>query len=394
MKNNILYFILFIVITNSTLNSCKRKGCTDSNASNYDDKAKKDDGSCEFNSIGEYNRLAMLTNIADNYIIPAYSDYDATISDLEIKVSSFNNAPSISTLSELRTAWKATCSSWQKVSFIDFGPAMDISLKSQTNIYPIDTALVHSNIASGSYDLQIPSNFDAKGLQAIDYLLFGTGNNDQEIVDYFINTLEAKNYLTAISNELKTNITTVLNNWNNSYNESFKANNVDNSQGSSVSVLVNALSQHYEVYIRKGKVGLPAGVFNGFSQQPMPGHVEALYSGYSIENAVAVMEGLRAFILGNHYTTNSEGQGLDDYINFVSAKDANGDALEITIENQITTIISALNGHTNQLSDDVVNNSSQVLSTYEEMQKLVPLIKVDLTSALGVLVTYQDNDGD
>lgn len=392
MKKNLFYIILIIATT--SLISCKRKGCTDPNASNYDNKAKKDDGSCLLNSVGNYDRAEMLSNLADNYIIPAYTNYELAVTNLKNKVDAFKTTPSITSLQEVRLEWKQACNDWQAVAFIDFGPALDISLKSQTNIYPTDTAVINANIASGTYDLQIPSNFDAKGFQALDFLLFGTGNNDQETVDYFNNTTEAKNYLTAVTDELKSNATTVLNNWSSTYKNSFKNNNTDNSQGSAVSNLVNALSAHYETYIRKGKVGLPAGVFNGFSQQPMPGHVEGLYSGYSFEFSTSVMQAINKYIKGNHFTTNAPGQGLDDYINFVAAKDANGNGLETTINSQITTIITALNGHSNPLSDEVTNNNSQVLATYQEMQKLVPMIKVDLTSALGVLVTYQDNDGD
>lgn len=392
MKTKHLYIVLILI--NISFISCKKKGCTDPNASNYDSKAKKDDGSCELNTIGTYDRAKMLSNIADNYIVPAYTNYELATSNLKDKVDAFNSTPSSTTLQDLRQSWRQACIDWQAVSFIDFGPALDISLKSQTNIFPTDTALIKSNISSGTYDLQTPSNFDAKGFQAIDYLLFGTGNNDQEVVDYFINTVEAKNYLIKLVDELKGNATTVLTNWSNSYKESFKNNNADNSQGSAVSNLVNALSSHYETYIRKGKVGLPSGVFNGFSQQPMPGHVEALYSGYSFDFSVAVMQAMNKYIKGNHFTTNAAGQGLDDYIIFVAAKDANGNGLETTIDSQITSIISALNGHSNVLSNEVMNNNTQVLATYQEMQKLVPMIKVDLTSALGVLVTYQDNDGD
>ena len=37
----------------------------------------------------------------------------------------------------------------------------------------------------GTYDLQVASNFDAKGLQAIDFLINGTGITDNDIVTYF-----------------------------------------------------------------------------------------------------------------------------------------------------------------------------------------------------------------
>lgn len=389
---NLIIGILIVVGIGTQ--SCKKKGCTDANASNYDSKAKKDDGSCEFNSVGAYDREKMLANITDNYIIPAYINYEVAANDLQNKITAFNSSPSIALLQEIKTKWKQACIDWQSVSFIDFGPAKDISLVTQTNIFPIDTALINENILSGTYNLQIPANFDAKGFQAIDYLLFGTGNNEQEVVNYFTNNIEAKNYLASVVNELKTNASFVLNSWNNSYASTFKNNSSDNSEGSSVSTLVNGISSHYETYIRKGKLGLPSGVFNGFSQQPMPGHVEGLFSGYSIDFAKTAMQALNKFIKGDDFTTDKAGQGLDDYIKFVEAKDANGNNLEATIESQISSIITKLNTHSTPLSEEVITKSSDVLATYQEMQKLVPLIKVDLTSALGVLVTYQDNDGD
>jgi hypothetical protein len=51
MKNKIIY----VLITIQFFTSCKKEGCTDSTASNYDSKAKKNDGSCVYDKKELYN---------------------------------------------------------------------------------------------------------------------------------------------------------------------------------------------------------------------------------------------------------------------------------------------------------------------------------------------------
>jgi hypothetical protein len=46
--------ILLIAITIITLSACKKEGCLDENASNYNHDAKKDNGSCEYNAPSTY----------------------------------------------------------------------------------------------------------------------------------------------------------------------------------------------------------------------------------------------------------------------------------------------------------------------------------------------------
>lgn len=48
MKTLNLIFILSTSLTLITTTGCKKKGCTDSFAANYDSSAGKDDGSCEY----------------------------------------------------------------------------------------------------------------------------------------------------------------------------------------------------------------------------------------------------------------------------------------------------------------------------------------------------------
>ena len=102
---------------------------------------------------------------------------------------------------------------------------------------------------------------------------------------------------------------------------------------------------------------------------------------------------INKFLIGAGYSSNDNGLGLDDYMNFVNAEN-NSVQLSNIIDNQITNILEKVNNLPGTLGNDIINNKPMVQETYQELQKFVPLIKVDMTSALGVLITYQDNDGD
>jgi len=55
MKTRSFTFILMaaIAVSSLSLNSCKKEGCTDETALNYDSEADKDDDSCEYEEVPE-----------------------------------------------------------------------------------------------------------------------------------------------------------------------------------------------------------------------------------------------------------------------------------------------------------------------------------------------------
>ena len=391
-------FLKFLYIFSALLiiQSCKKSGCTDPNALNYDIDAQKEDNGCLYE---DYDKLSLLTNLADNYIIPSLDAYKSKIITLNIHVDSFIENPNISNLTLLRTNWEEALLNWQDIGFLDFGPSEYILLRKQTNTFPIDTTELNNFITLADWNLDYASSYDSKGLQALDYLLFKPGYTDSELITYFQNNTNAKNYLKAVAEDLNQNINFVTNQWV-SYREDFindfevtQFNFSTNSQGSSISNIINALCLHYEFYIRRGKVGLPLGVFNGFSQLELPELVECYYSGKSTQNLVRSINSLRKYVTGSSYLNNDNGLGLDDYMDFVNAEQST-QQLSTVIDNQFLTILDEVNNINGPLSEEIINNKSQITQTYQELQQLVPYIKVDMTSALGVLITYQDNDGD
>jgi predicted lipoprotein len=365
----------------------------DENAVNYDADAQvADNSTCTYEP---FEKTQMLTNICDNYIIPAYTNFNEKNIALSNSVSGFSSNPTVDAFEALKQTWKDALLSWQQVCFLDFGPAAFVILNNQVNIYPVGTDKINNNINLGVYNLELADNNDAKGFQALDYLLHQPGMTDEDHVTYFTTNSNAMVYLIDVVENINYWSNYVLTEWTSTYQENFKSNSSSesNAQGSSISNLVNGLCYHYESIIRKGKIGLPLGAFNGFSQQEMPDLVECYYRQESLPFAIASVNAMKKYINGESFSASENRLGLDDYINFVGATQ-NSNPLSTVINSQIDQIIDKLEQLNDPLSNEIITNKPAVTEAYSSLQQLVPYLKADLTSALGVIITYQDNDGD
>jgi hypothetical protein len=371
--------LIFFVFT-----GCK-KGCSDPTALNYDSSVKRNEPStCEY---GSFNKQTLLINLSDNFITPSIELYKSSVDSLVLATNNFSNETTLPKLEELKNAWKNSLLSWHGICIL--GPSKYVTTDQieYTNIYPVDTNSVIENI-SGSLN---PNNKDEEGFQTLDYLLFS--KDAQSTVDYFTDNIFALQYLSLVVNNISGISFSIDDKWKNE-----KQNFIDDHQtvatGSSIGILVNAFNKHYEYYIRRGKFGLPLNVFDQFTQDVDPHLVECYFYGQSLPFAVKGIESLQNLINGSAYNDSEDNlTGFDDYLDFVGAQHS-GINLSTKIDNQIDAILVSINGLNDPLSNEIIMNRTQVDNTYEELQQLVPLLKVDLTSALGVLITYFDEDGD
>jgi predicted lipoprotein len=57
-------------------------------------------------------------------------------------------------------------------------------------------------------------------------------------------------------------------------------------------------------------------------------------------------------------------------------------------------VIEKLDAVPDPLSESFISNATHVEDAYKEIQKLLTLLKTDVSSALGVQISFMDNDGD
>lgn len=342
------------------------------------------------------DRKALLANLADNIILPAYADFKVKFDVMQAKSDAFTAQPNTNNLVALRTAWQDAYITWQKVELFDFGPGQTFTIRSHFNVYPTSETVIQANITSGPANLELPANYAAQGFPAIDYLVNGVGSNDTEIVAYYTtatNATKSINYLKQIVAQMNTVLTKVNNAWKGDFANTFKSKTAIDA-GSSTSTLINGYVMNYEKYIRSGKIGIPAGSLT--SGQTFPDKVEAFYKkDLSLTLAKTAHQASYDFYNGTAYLTSSTGYSIKDYLTDLGAKDVvSGALLADIIAAQFEACTAKLNTLDNNLNSQVINNNQLMVDTYAEMQTLVKLLKVDMTSAMSITITYTDNDGD
>jgi predicted lipoprotein len=341
------------------------------------------------------DRKALLTHLADNIIIPAYADFKTKLAQMVARSEAFTAKPDNQTLTEFRAAWVDAYTGWQKVELFDFGPAERHTIRNFFNIYPASEKGINSNIADPTANLEVPASFAQQGFPALDYLLNGLGSTDAAILAFYTTAPDAANriaYVKKLTARMNALLDTVITEWT-TYRETFTTK-TGLDIGSPTSMMVNGFVLHYERFIRSGKFGIPSGaMLNGVVS---PDKVEAFYKkDISRTLAQTAHQAVVDFFNGKGVKTATEGPSFKTYLTALGAKDsATGQSLAELINNQFAAGKSKIDLLKPNLYEEVKTNNAAMTAVYTEMQKAVRMLKVDMTSAMSITITYTDNDGD
>ncbi|GAB5539322.1 MAG: imelysin family protein [Salibacteraceae bacterium] len=323
-----------------------------------------------------FDKEAMLTNMAENVIVPAYRQFDEDAKTLRDASVAFTEDSSEENFGVLTGAFIRSYRSWNACAVFEFGPAADKNLRLTMNTFPTDTGQIMENLRAESYDLKSAQNADAIGFPALDFLLNTMAAEDKVVMD----DPKAAAYIQANAELIATLSSEIISEWG-SYQSEFQSN-TSSSAGSSLSNLVNEINYEFEL-VKNARIGIPLGKKTLGETQVEK--LEGYYFNISSSLATSNLSGIRNAFTGG------DGQGLDDYLNDLDVK-KDGVLLSTAIVELMDEIEQELQGK--DLAHKITNDPSSLESLYNKTQQLVVLLKTDMPSQLGVQITYQDNDGD
>ncbi|WP_299101508.1 imelysin family protein [uncultured Winogradskyella sp.] len=358
--------------------------------------SSSDDNGGSNNNDG-FDRTALLTNVADNIIIPAFQDLQAKLLVLDIAKDNFVSDKSNANLEALSDAWLEAYKVWQHVQIYNLGEADNFGggergFVSFFNIYPVTVADIENGANTGSYDLNTANYHDAQGFPALDFLIHGVATGDTLPIDKFTTHTDFNGFTTYLEDVVDQMITlndAIVNNWESSFRNTFIANTNSGLNGS-FNMLANDIVYSYEKDFRAQKIGIPAGIFSNGGT--LPETVEGFYKrDVSKELSLEALAGIENLFNGVSYSSLSSisGSSFSAYLEFLDRED-----LVTEINNQFAAARNAIDGLNDDYFQQINDNSIQMTAAYDIIQAAVPKLKVDMKQALNFVIDYVDGDGD
>ncbi len=326
----------------------------------------------------------LLTNAADNIIIPHYDAAKKSAQLMKVAKDTFLANPDETNLMLLKEKWRNAFIDWQKAAPYDFGPAEEGSIGLNTifkdiTTFPINVGKLETAIDNG--DLIDIRTKQTKGFVTVDYLLFHA--DDTKILGEF--DQNRSNYLSSVIDDIYRRINASNKLWRESYRDEFISNTA-NSAGSSLSMYYNEFLKSFE-FIKQFKLALPAGKQVGQSAiRP-----DLLETRYDTELALTLLKAHLKITEDIWFGTSADGQdgiGFDDLL-----EAAGEDQLISDTKASIDEINIAIDQLEN-LSNDIENNLPKVENAIDKLQQHTRYYKANLAAVLGISITFSDGDGD
>jgi predicted lipoprotein len=371
-------------------------------------------GACGGGSAGpdgrppdNFDRKALLSNLARNVIYPAYqqalSDGSAMQSAVQSYCSALGTATEAETLATARTAWRSAMAAWQRAEMMLLGPAAmdDKTLRDRIYSWPVvSPCAVDQDVMAAyndsAYDISNKLT-NRRGFDALEYLLFSESlasvcPPQSAPVGWDALTDDTKKsarcaFADKASADLVAQLQTVVDAWDpakGNYIGVLESAGDTGSMFASAQAAVNVVSDamfyiHNEV--QDMKLGEPAGItINSCAtvQEPCLAELESQYAAHSLPSVVENLIAFEQVFLGND-AAGTPGVGFDDFL-----RELDAGALADKITSDITAARTAAEGLSGPLRDALSTDYNAVVALHALVKTISDEMKSQFTAVLAL----------
>jgi len=329
-------------------------------------------------------------------ILPIYDDFIDESALLSDSAAELCSGPSADLLAQTQDAWRRTRIPLKKSEAFRFGPMKTLGVDQAIDFWPTRPENIEEVVAATEpIDDTFIENLgtSAKGLPAIEYLLFDPeGGNEQILVELNDPATGERRceYLSAMARNVEAKAVLVRQAWD-SEDGHFLRDLITAGGDSDAYPTVSAATSDFVnsmIFLAESvqgmKIGGPLGKRSGGT--PDPESAESYYSDNSLNDIIANLEGLQSLYLAKYGI--EDGSGFDDFVRLQNPE------LADDIADQIEAALEAVRAIPPPLTEAVVHHAALVETAYEEVRQVQVLLEGDFAGVLGSTVTFSDNDGD
>lgn len=344
---------------------------------------------CASEGAGD-TRRALLESWSTGLIVPLYADFVARSQALATSLDALCAAPAQPALDAARTSWSDARVPLKRAELFNFGPYSrpEFRIGPEIDSWPARPDDVEELLASS--DAVDPARLSAagvyrKGMPVIEYLLYPPGADPlEQLAD-----ARRCEYLESVGVELVARASELHMAWApeggdfaGQLSGAGRTSTAFRSLRDAFSEIVNRMGFTVE-NIRGDKLGGPLGATVGGTPQPQV--AESRFSGRSVGDILDNLSGIETLYFGD---PSRNVPGVNTY---AAERGRNFDA---QFSAALSASREALQAIDVPLTEAVVSQSERVQAASDRLGELQSLLQVDLIGALGLTLSFNDNDGD
>ena len=361
---------------------------------------------------------AALLQAVSGCAMARYREFEADARTLAQATQAHADDPAGTGAKAAREAWLTAMASWQRAEQLRFGPAARTAdpggqnLRYEIYVFPlanpchVDQTIADKSYAAASFPTSLSN---ARGLSAIEYLLFHTGSDNACSPSFAINAngtwaaltgaelaQRRAEYAAAAASDVLARATALVHAWEpgggdftSQLTAAGKASGVFAMDQDALNAVSDALF-YVEHEVKDLKLGWPLGLVPDClnSPDPCPGDVESRYARVSTDHLRQNLAGFRDVFEG--CGPGHSGLGFDDWLREVSAGD-----LATRMLDALAGAQRAVDTLSPPLEDALVSDIEAARAVHTAVKALTDLLKTEFVSVLDLeLPASAEGDND